>query len=575
MKISRRTKEWLLAAAISTAAAVAMPALGQQRVGSDGHALDANNRIGSGGYNTAPSDNLNVTPGDVVYGNVTGGRAFSGPVRSTDPRAFTGPIPGGIVDRFVRDSSGSPTPFAPRTDLNVPQPYFGMSRGVAPPTGYVPEGFNGGYVRGDVSPGRTRGDVRLGDPFSGVENITLPQAGESYFAGPVNDQTNNSLITASPLYGIRLWQPGSADNQTSFQNFTTIAADSALPPVNPADVNTAQPASGSQNQQGQQQPLNQQPLQSPLPPLGYTPLPSQNPTNAPLPSGVDSQLGGSYQLLTPAERTPQYQQMHQRLEEFYKSQSLSDARAKQLADQQMKLRLKAKQAQTESQQNQTSTQQPPAATDQKAKTPLLVPNFDKQASEIVQGENKKTQTPTAGESTPPALPSPIKVESLAEGVKTPGLANHLARAEQLMKEGKFSSAIEHYQQAQEISPNNALVLLGRANAELGGGYYAQAAEHLRQAYLADPTIAMGQYDLKEMIGSKRLMQISADLKEIAGKNPKDPSPIFLLSYIAYNTGSPDMAARWLDEANRRAGGHAMVFELLKSHWSLPTTRPAP
>ena len=50
-----------------------------------------------------------------------------------------------------------------------------------------------------------------------------------------------------------------------------------------------------------------------------------------------------------------------------------------------------------------------------------------------------------------------------------------------MKQGKFSSALDKYDQAEQVAPNNSLIKLGRANAELGASYFARADQHLREA----------------------------------------------------------------------------------------------
>src|SRR6476619_6134855 len=84
---------------------IASAASAQQRVNNtDGRALDANNRLGSGGYNqgaehrpAAPSGN------DIVTGNVTGLNYFHGRVDYTDPRAVRGNTENfSTSDRLVR-----------------------------------------------------------------------------------------------------------------------------------------------------------------------------------------------------------------------------------------------------------------------------------------------------------------------------------------------------------------------------------------------------------------------------------------------------------------------------------------
>ena len=104
-------------------AIVALPLAGfsgsayaQQRVGSEGHALDASNQIGSGGVNASQIPNTAVGGNQIVTGNVTGGFQFRGRhfhgidlgPGYTDPSAFRGLLPGMMVDQFVRQSAGAP-----------------------------------------------------------------------------------------------------------------------------------------------------------------------------------------------------------------------------------------------------------------------------------------------------------------------------------------------------------------------------------------------------------------------------------------------------------------------------------
>src|SRR3954454_12292712 len=83
----RPTTRWILAAAVGgltlLAGLNAHDALAQQRVNT-GNARDANNRIGSGGYNDPAGNNrgqyVGVTGNDIVLNNVTGGKGFRGNV---------------------------------------------------------------------------------------------------------------------------------------------------------------------------------------------------------------------------------------------------------------------------------------------------------------------------------------------------------------------------------------------------------------------------------------------------------------------------------------------------------------
>jgi len=111
--------------------------------------------------------------------------------------------------------------------------------------------------------------------------------------------------------------------------------------------------------------------------------------------------------------------------------------------------------------------------------------------------------------------------------------------------------------------------LGRANAELGGQFYVPADNHLRQAFVNSYQLLHGQYNIASWFGQERLQTIVEDLKKIANEDKKQARPVFLLAYIAYNTGNEQMAAGYLNEAEKRAGGKDAVIDLVRKHWNLP------
>jgi tetratricopeptide (TPR) repeat protein len=168
----------------------------------------------------------------------------------------------------------------------------------------------------------------------------------------------------------------------------------------------------------------------------------------------------------------------------------------------------------------------------------------------------------------------LRIKSLAEGVEAKGLRDLLTDAEKLMKEGNFRSAIDKYAQAQQVAPNNPLILLGRAQAELAASRYVSADEHLRQAVAADPALLMGQYDLESFIGRDRLQFLVQDLKQMAESEAGSPRPKVLLAYIAYGTpGLESAAAEFLNEAAERAGRPDPLVEAMRKHWVLPEAAP--
>ena len=110
-----------------------------------------------------------------------------------------------------------------------------------------------------------------------------------------------------------------------------------------------------------------------------------------------------------------------------------------------------------------------------------------------------------------------------------------------------------------------------AGEVIGAGYYTDAADYLRQAFMSDPALMMGTNDITSVIGQDRVALMVADLKRIAGTSDS-PTPMFLLAYISYNTGDLARAEEYLQVAQSRSGGQDGLLTSLSSHWALPQTQ---
>jgi len=218
----------LLAAA---AAAVALPsiALAQAQIDT-GHANEANNRVGSGGRNGGGSNNqynnaIMNNGNRVVTGNVTMGREFRGNVGYTDPYAFRGRTAGDISDNFAKNSAGVPQGNAPAPIPNKSTSFYGASQTVQPPPGFQMNATREGYVPPPPSAAfRPVADQRLGivdlnQPLGGAlpapgEMITPGTLGGPGAAGAAKEL---GVLTASPLYGFRQWNPNDASDRYALE----------------------------------------------------------------------------------------------------------------------------------------------------------------------------------------------------------------------------------------------------------------------------------------------------------------------------------------------------------------------
>ena len=86
---------------------------------------------------------------------------------------------------------------------------------------------------------------------------------------------------------------------------------------------------------------------------------------------------------------------------------------------------------------------------------------------------------------------------------------------------------------------------------------------------------MGQYNLQKFMGEERLRYLTKDLKDIANREKTEARPVFLLAYVAYNTGNERMAAGYLDLAQKRGDAKDQIYPLVRKLWNLPKVAAAP
>jgi len=150
----------------------------------------------------------------------------------------------------------------------------------------------------------------------------------------------------------------------------------------------------------------------------------------------------------------------------------------------------------------------------------------------------------------------------------------LARAETLLKDGKYMDAAATYEQALMRQPDNALALVGKAHAELGAGAYQSAAYDLKFVFTRNPQMVGVPYKMETFISPVRQDFLVKDLSTLS-QNNKDMvnTTEFLLSYLYYQTGKQQQLRaelqRWGDTQ-----GHDNWQTVLRRAWLTDaTTRP--
>ncbi|HMB94578.1 MAG TPA: hypothetical protein VKK61_00925 [Tepidisphaeraceae bacterium] len=590
-------KYWILAAAATMA--LSGSAMAQYRIGGDGRALDANNRIGSGGVNdstpSGPQTPYGTLGNDIVTGNVTGGRGFRGFVPYAASTAFHERLPGELTDQFISGSSGTPYSGASANNAQTVQPFYGSVTTAAPPPGYIQQPSSASYVASSPMVSQQPSDARLGETLDIPQNV-LPPPGQLILPGPVDPNTQtSSIVTASPLYGVRQWNTGDSADQ-NFLNNNVAGQSQKLDPVTLQKIRgelLQAPQDQSQQQPNQGQDQNNSntldnsagvPFESPQnQPLSNTVGGNANGINNPNRTGPYTQVAGNLStgeglqqrvLMAPQQQSRQYAELQKRLQQY---RIIERGTESATAQNQMRQQANAQGANA----NANSAQPNTPMTGNQPRTGEQTPSqMVPSAPSFAKNPNTSTAQPQAPQGTAPEpidnntspsdKPKPLQVHSLADGVQAKGLADLLREAEDQMKSGHYNSALEQYELAEQVAPNNPLIWLGRANAELGQSYYTRAESHFRQAFGKDQALLMGQYDLKALLGDERLTFVTKDLKEIANREQKESRPLFLLAYIAYNTGNERRAAAYLNLAEKRAGGNDPFFQLIRKYWALPT-----
>jgi len=554
-----------------------------------GRANDANNRIGgdgrNGGYQGSNyNSNVVINGGNrIVTGNVSQGREFHGTVPYSDPSAFRGTASSGIIsDTFAKNSVGAPRPNAPEPLPNSSVPFYGVSQTAVAPQGFQLNASRTGFVAAPANTGaRPIQDNRIGviDLNQPINSTPLP--GEMITRGSLNPQSAQAagILTGSALYGVREWNPQDPADRAFLENLINRQNGSNLNrlQLDPRDVQKMRAEiekalapndqrlnnevnNGAANQQKQNDSLTLNPLGRTLetpanPALNNKPINDQLQSQ---PQGADqnTELGMRNTVLGIAHRSSsQYGELNKRLEQFYADRRNSAQASAQQFNADMKRR---------------------EATDAAA---AAKKRAEEAANSLTNPKNPVANNTKPGDAdadkTQTKKPAPLRIKSFSQGVAGEGLGNLMKKAEGLMKDGKYTSALDQYDAAEAVMPNNPLIWMGRANAELGAGFFKRADAHLRQAFSTDQALLMGQYDISGMLGEERLGKLVEELKTTATKNPNDPMPVFLLSYIAYNTGHERQALGYLDLAEKRAGNQDPFFKMLHDHWTLPEEATKP
>lgn len=163
-----------------------------------------------------------------------------------------------------------------------------------------------------------------------------------------------------------------------------------------------------------------------------------------------------------------------------------------------------------------------------------------------------------------------EIASLA-GDNTSQFAEHVRRAEQALREGRFFEAESWFDVALYYSPGHPLASAGRVHSQIGAGKYRSAALGVRRLFEAHPELINSRYAAGLLPDAQRLRLAAEELAEMLDAAGGTIEAGLLLAYLGHLTQQRDLIERGLaDLAREQAQGE--LAEVLRRVW-LPSEEP--
>jgi hypothetical protein len=511
----------LAALAGCVAAALAGAANAQSALG-DGHALDANQQVGSDGRNAPVRDvqSLIRFNNAVVTGNAPYGRSFRGNVGYLASEDFRASL--GSNDLFVplRESAQSTLVGGGIRGTDALQYQFSLATGAPPPD--ILSGIGGGTVpRSMAAPPSTL--ITSGTLRSTASYLTSQALRPSLIGYTRDDDGEQLALTASPLTGVRTVplrvtsRPGDAEPGGSLLSGLestprgvrgVLSASQAL-----SRVDTSKPTRADQPQEDEAE---------------------SNPFAQAL-----RRATGEEEAAKPGEA------------------SLLDRLRRRLRGQ---LR--------------------PGEVDPLAvpERPQTKPDEKPAPEEIPSGEGFDLWGEGMDASNAELLralrETRVPVERLGDDatVRPDAYRNHMAAGQSLLSQGRFFDAEDRFMRALSAAPDDLMATVGRVHAQIGAGLYLSAAANLRRTLTEHPEIVTAEYGPDLMPGPARTVEIVSQLRDhVHGPDLSlADDAALLLAYLGHHGGDGEAMREGLDRLEELTepddqAGKAMLT-LLRSSW---------
>ncbi len=580
-------RQALLFSAVCLFVTVGIASAQQAANNGGGRALDANQQIGTGGYN-APTGQVDYRArNDLVTGNVQAGRAFRDTVGYEAPGAFTGDSPSNdLFDFRVNSLPSAPsrlnsTAVYNREQRDMTSVYRNFTDVPAYRTGgrLLNQNFepgNDGLQYGGPSTSRVTGLIAPDIITNGI-NPARPSTGTfDMFTQPDGSALQ---VKASPLLGVRrsfvrdkeLFNPDDPFNELPDTDDPSNAIDADATKELRVDdqVNTLSSGVGILDQEGAQVATGlvlarqlalrydpQRPNETiddrmqRLEQRIYSPLGDKvvEPGQDVYLDLLNAMKSGTVEQPNEGEPRGPFGTEANPLEGELESPTPSQLeRAEQL-------RTEAREAARAPMQPRPG--QPPAEGEQDADAdPRRGPQGQQDDGE---------EAPAVGGLVDQLNYDLPRLETMA-GQRTSRVNEALRKAEADLAAGKYFSAEALYRQALTDRPNDPLIRAGLVHAQLGAGMIRSAAYNLRILFQEHPELIAAKYDAKLLPAATRLKWVQGELQKMIDDPAGNADAGLMLAYLGYQVDSQQLIRYGLANAEARSPRDTQ-FQLLRRIW---------
>ncbi|HPO93835.1 MAG TPA: hypothetical protein PL072_10235 [Phycisphaerales bacterium] len=595
--------------------------MGQTALG-DGHALDANNRVGSGGRNTPVRDlaaqiRFNNA---VITGQAAGGKSFRGDAGYGAANEFRGQTASDVLYTFQRDSAYSGLVGTGIRGTDALRYQFALSTGAVVPGQFA--GTYGAVGRAPTATGTSAvSRVAPGDATSVLRSTSQFLAQRSLRPTVVgydeDGQGGRYALAASPLMGVSLYKTEQEELKGSRPN--------ALPTIPGAEEGKKELTPEQKAREEQRKRMREVRV--------YNPFTGLEPSAAGLPSAIDrlgtdvtARIDTAIPTTLVEAITPAHQQVIDKFKSGYeagKGEGAAGGAGAQPGDQltweEQLVRMRAvlrgenpagalKAYEKEREERKRNPEGAPGSTAPGSAAPgtaepgagasgtgvpgaaPTVGNDKEMKAEAERVERELAAMQSAGRklglsaSTIKALKSAgVNFERLDAGM-TPSnktgepdmiYQGHMEAGQRALGNGKWFDAEERFTRAMAAAPGEPMAVVGRVHAQIGAGLYLSAAQNLRRLFTDHPELVASRFAPEIGPQGQRAEEIKSRLRDELGKATEKSAlgrdAGLLLAYLGHLESDTDAVRQGLAEFVRRVPegdtADAALGELLKAVWT--------